>query len=147
MTDSLTFEHLDEPAAIAAAFDLMQQLRPHLKDPGAFVAQVKQQHKQGYRLLAARSDGALVGLSGYRTQLNLLYGNFIYVDDLVVDSSQRRAGIGEQLLAATRDIAQKAGCTVFVLDTGLHMALAQRFYFRQGLLARGMHFAQELTSS
>jgi hypothetical protein len=31
------------------------------------------------------------------------------------------------------------------LDTGLHMALAQRFYFRQGLLAKGMHFVEPLT--
>jgi len=36
------------------------------------------------------------------------------------------------------------GCKNFVLDTGLHMALAQRFYFRQGLLARGMHFVEAL---
>ncbi|MDR5823624.1 GNAT family N-acetyltransferase [Caballeronia sp. LZ043] len=144
MTESLTFVHLEEPAEIYAAFDLMKQLRTHLRDPDAFVAQIKHQHQQGYRLLAARSGSELLGLSGYRTQSNLLYGSFIYVDDLVVDSSQQRGGIGAQLLQATREIARKAGCAFFVLDTGLHMALAQRFYFRQGLLARGMHFSQQL---
>lgn len=35
-------------------------------------------------------------------------------------------------------------CDHFVLDTGLHMPLAQRFYFRQWLLAHGMHFTQSL---
>jgi len=31
-----------------------------------------------------------------------------------------------------------------VLDTGLHIALAQRFYFRQGLLAHAMGFSETL---
>jgi hypothetical protein len=38
----------------------------------------------------------------------------------------------------------KQSCRHFVLDTGLHMALAQRFYFRQGLLAHSMGFSETL---
>lgn len=144
MTASLRFTHLDTPEALLPAFDVMRQLRAHLTDPHAFAAQVARQHADGYRLLAASDAGRIVGLAGYRTLTNLLYGRFVYVDDLVVDAAVQRGGIGAQLLDAVRRIASEAGCAQLVLDTGLHMPLAQRFYFRNGLLARGMHFSQAL---
>jgi len=146
MPTSLRFVHLDTPDSLLPAFDVMRQLRPHLKDAHVFAAQVTGQRAEGYRLLAAENDvGSVVGLAGYRTLTNLLYGRFVYVDDLVVDGTLQRDGIGAQLLDAVRQHAREAGCAHFVLDTGLHMPLAQRFYFRNGLLARGMHFVEALS--
>ena len=139
-----TFEHLDDEQALAASFELMRVLRPHVVDPDRYVAQLVRQTAQGYRVLAAKEGGRLLGLAGYREQENLLYGRFIYVDDLVVSPELQRSGVGAQLLSAVREQAQQRGCDHLVLDTGLHMPLAQRFYFRQGLLARGMHFTQSL---
>jgi GNAT superfamily N-acetyltransferase len=144
METSVTFLHLTDRAELFAAFDLMKQLRPHLDEAEAFVTQVVRQFDQGYRLLAAREDDRVVGLAGYRAQTNLLYGPFFYVDDLVVDGGFRRTGLGSQLLDVVRQLARDAGCAHLVLDTGLHMPLAQRFYFRNGLLARGMHFVEPL---
>ncbi|WP_278929533.1 GNAT family N-acetyltransferase [Pseudomonas qingdaonensis] len=125
---------------------MMRVLRPHLTDLAAYVAQLQRQAAQGDRLLAAWEGEQVVGLAGYRPLENLLYGRFIYVDDLVVSPDLQRGGLGAQLLNAVRDEALQRGCDHFVLDTGLHMPLAQRFYFRQGLLARGMHFTQSLKS-
>ncbi|ASW00888.1 GNAT family N-acetyltransferase [Paraburkholderia aromaticivorans] len=144
MPASLRFIHLDTPDALLPAFEIMRQLRPHLTDAHSFAAQVARQRAEGYRLLAATEADHVVGLAGYRTPTNLLYGRFVYVDDLVVDGRLQRGGIGAQLLDAVRQIARAAGCAQFVLDTGLHMPLAQRFYFRNGLLARGMHFVEPL---
>ena len=141
---SYTLQHLENPEAFAASFDLMQVLRPHLVDAAAYTAQLACQTRQGYRLLAVWSAEQVVGLAGYRELENLLYGRFIYVDDLVVSPGLQRSGLGERLLSAVRDEAVLRGCDHLVLDTGLHMPLAQRFYFRQGLLARGMHFTQSL---
>ncbi|MFJ2449341.1 GNAT family N-acetyltransferase [Pseudomonas sp. NPDC087626] len=139
-----TFQHLDDPQALAASFALMGVLRPHLNDQDRYVAQLVRQAEQGYRLLAAQEGERLVGLAGYRELENLLYGRFIYVDDLVVSPQLQRSGVGAQLLNAVRERAVQRDCDHLVLDTGLHMPLAQRFYFRQGLLARGMHFTQSL---
>lgn len=136
--------HISTEAALEASFPVMKELRPHLTDSAAYIVQVMHQHTQGYRLLAAWRDGVIVGLAGYRQTDNLIYGRFVYVDDLVVSSTLHRSGIGEQLLRAAREQAITLNCKHFVLDTGLHMALAQRFYFRQGLLARGMHFVEPL---
>lgn len=75
----------------------------------------------------------------------MMHGRFMYVDDLVVTADQQRQRLGARLLASVRQQARERECNFLVLDTGLHLALAQRFYFRQGLLARGMNFAQDLS--
>lgn len=139
-----TFEHLEHTDGLGASLELMRALRPQLADRTVYVAQLQRQGTQGYRLLAAWKEGDIVGLAGYRALENLLYGRFIYVDDLVVSPLLQGTGLGRRLLSAVRDEALRCGCEHLVLDTGLHMPLAQRFYFRQGLLARGMHFTQRL---
>lgn len=99
---------------------------------------------QGYRLSGLWQDEKLAGLIGFRASENLLYGRFIYINDLVVDSCQRHSGVGTELLDNVRDEGKQLGCAFLVLDTGLHKALAQRFYFREGLLAKGLHSVQQL---
>ncbi|SAK64536.1 N-acetyltransferase GCN5 [Caballeronia catudaia] len=147
MDTSITFRHLDAADDWTLAFDVMKELRPHLTDANAFCAQMRRQREESYRLLAACDDeGTFLGLAGYRTQTNTLYGRFVYVDDLVVTSRLQRSGIGACLLDKVREIARHSRCAHFVLDTGLHMALAQRFYYRNGLLAKGMHFVEPLVS-
>lgn len=143
---ALTFQPLlpDHPLC-PTSLALMQVLRPHLADAERYQAQLQRQAAQGYRLLAALEEGEVVGLAGYRELENLLYGRFLYVDDLVVAPARQRDGLGARLLAAVRSEALERGCAQLNLDTGLHMPLAQRFYFRQGLLARGLHFAERLS--
>ncbi|MGE8346489.1 GNAT family N-acetyltransferase [Pseudomonas helleri] len=142
-----TFQLLETSTDQRASFDLMRVLRPHLSDPDAYVAQLSRQTRQGYRLLAISNGQGMVGLAGYRELENLIYGRFIYVDDLVISPQLQGSGVGATLLNAVREEAVRRGCDHFVLDTGLHMALAQRFYFRQGLLARGMHFTEKLSEA
>jgi GNAT superfamily N-acetyltransferase len=145
MAPTMKLQELDNPMLQRAAFALMRELRPHLTDKAAFGEQIARQYAHGYRLLAAYMDERIVGLIGYRATENLIYGRFVYVDDLVIDAGERQQGLGAFLITAVRNEATRLGCQHLVLDTGLHMALAQRFYFRQGLLARGMHFVQPLT--
>lgn len=125
-----------------ASFEVMRELRPHLASAEAFTTQARRQGEQGYRLLAAWQDGRIKALGGYRILENLLNGRFLYVDDLVTTADARRHGLGGHMIDALRDEAKRQGCENFVLDTGLHMPLAQRFYYRQGLLALGMQFVQ-----
>ncbi|WP_370679690.1 GNAT family N-acetyltransferase [Comamonas sp. GB3 AK4-5] len=141
---TLTLRHLHSDADYQAGFATMQALRPHLGDAVAFAAQARRQASQGYRLLAAWQEDQVLGLAGYRLQENLLYGRFLYLDDLVTADLSRNQGVGAQLMAAMQEMARQQGCAHFVLDTGLGNALAQRFYFRQGMLSKGMHFCQVL---
>lgn len=145
MNEHVEFVQMETEADCLASFAVMQQLRPHLSDATSFAEQVQRQRQNGYRLLAARENGQVIGLAGYRLTENTLYGRFIYVDDLVVDATLQRRRLGEQLLDRVREETRARGYRWLVLDTGMHMALAQRFYFRQGLLPKGMHFSQDLS--
>lgn len=145
MNEHVEFVQMETEADLIASFAVMQQLRPHLTDATAFAAQIQRQRQNGYRLLAARENGQVIGLAGYRLTENTLYGRFIYVDDLVIDAALQRRRLGERLLDRVREETRARGYRWLVLDTGMHMALAQRFYFRQGLLPLGMHFSQDLS--
>ena len=135
---------IEQLTDIRACHAVVMELRPHLTDTDSFVRQVMRQREQGFRLSAAWCDGRIAGVIGYRLQENLLYGRFVYVDDLVVHQKYRNDGIGAKLLSVARAYARELNCGHFVLDTGLHKALAQRFYFRQGLLAHTIGFSETL---
>jgi GNAT superfamily N-acetyltransferase len=122
----------------------MAVLRPHLTDPSDLIRRVCRQRDQGYRLLAAWRDGSPVGLAGYRFHEMLVRGPAVYVDDLVVADSDRRQGLGARLLDAVVAIGRRENCAALVLDTAMANSLGQRFYFRYGLLARGLHFSMPL---
>ncbi|APR93922.1 hypothetical protein PATSB16_05800 [Pandoraea thiooxydans] len=125
---------------IAACYPAMRELRPHLSSQQEFMTRVSRQFEQGYRLLAAWRGSHAVALAGYRLQENLVYGRFLYVDDLVALETERRGRLGQRLLEALADEARAQGCAKLVLDTALSNALAQRFYYRQGMLATAMRF-------
>ena len=141
---NLTLRHIVDDQELGTAFVLMQELRPHLTDVDTFIAQVRRQAEQHYRLLGLWQEGTLQALAGYRLQENLLYGRFLYVDDLITVSTTRGQGLGAKLLDALKEEARGQQCAWFVLDTALGNALGQRFYYRQGLLGAGMHFRQPL---
>ncbi|NVZ65740.1 GNAT family N-acetyltransferase [Pseudomonas gingeri] len=144
MDNNLVYTLIETEAECRECFAVMRELRPHLTDEQFFVEQVFRQGEQGYRLLALREHGQVIGLAGFRVTENTLYGRFIYVDDLVVTVAQQRRELGAALLEEVRRHTRALGYRYLVLDTGLHMPLAQRFYFRQGMLAKGMHFVQDL---
>ncbi|MFJ1300118.1 GNAT family N-acetyltransferase [Pseudomonadota bacterium AL_CKDN230030165-1A_HGKHYDSX7] len=144
MSTTPRFLHATTDAELQACFGLMRELRPHLDRPDDFVARCRRQQAQDWHLLAVWEDDTPVALAGYRFQENMIYGPFIYVDDLVVSAPQRGAGWGATLLAEVARIAREYACARLVLDTGLANSLAQRFYFRQGMLTSAIRFGQDL---
>jgi GNAT superfamily N-acetyltransferase len=144
MMEEIVLRHAETGPELRACFDVMQQLRPHLRDAADLLERLARMHAQGYRLLAAWQGDRPLALAGYRLQENLIYGRFLYVDDLVADESWRSHRLGARLLDETEVLARQAGCRRLVLDTGLGNALAQRFYFRQGLLTGAMRFHKNL---
>jgi len=144
VSNDFEYALVESKAQCRDCFAVMQELRPHLTDVEAFVEQVFRQGEQGFRLLALIEHGQVIGLAGFRVTENTLYGRFVYIDDLVVTASQQRRELGAGLLEEVRRRTRALRYRYLVLDTGLHMPLAQRFYFRQGLLAKGMHFTQDL---
>lgn len=137
--------HADSDADLLACWPVVQQLRPRLPNAEDFIARVHRMRADHYRILAAWQDRhTAVALGGYRLAENLIYGRYLYVDDLVTLDTARGARWGQALMDAMARIGEQEGCTCLVLDTGLSNALAQRFYFRQGLLTQAMRFGRPL---
>ena len=145
MANNFILRHAETAAEIGACFHVMQQLRPKLQNADDLIQRLTLQQTQGYRLLALWRQERPVALAGYRQLDNLIHGRFIYVDDLVTASDERGHGHGDRLIDALRDIGREQQCDRLVLDTALSNSLAQRFYFRAGLLALGLHFTTDLS--
>jgi hypothetical protein len=93
----IVLRQAETDAEVAACFPVMAQLWPHLAGAEELVARVARQRETGYCILAAWCDGKPVALAGYRVHVNLIYGKFLYVDDLVTEADRRRSGLGARL--------------------------------------------------
>ena len=142
--NAIELRDAETESSVAACFPVLSQLRPSLASVPALVEQIGRQRQEGYRLLAAWRDEKVIGIAGYRLQENLIYGRFVYVDDLAVLDGERGGRVGVCLLDAVVAAATAAGCGQLILDTGLGNALAQRFYFRYGLLTSALRFGRKL---
>ncbi|WDZ97746.1 GNAT family N-acetyltransferase [Herbaspirillum sp. WKF16] len=142
--DDDALRHADTDADKRACYAVMRELRPHLASEEEFMQRIGRAADESYRMLAAWDEGRVVAIAGYRFQENLVYGKFLYVDDLVSAETQRGKRWGERLLKALDAVALEAGVARLVLDTGMANALAQRFYFRQGLLTGAMRFGKAI---
>ena len=90
---------------IAAAFPLMRELRDRLRE-GTFLAEVRRQQVEGYKLFAGFEGERLVTLAGVRRTHTLARGEHLFVDDLVTAVGERGKGYGEELM---RWLARRAG--------------------------------------
>jgi len=136
----MTIEPASSDEQIAATFDVMKQLRPHL-DRDEYVATVRaMQGSDGFRLAALIDDGVVRAVAGYRYMRMLYCGRLLYVDDLVVDERVRSRGYGSRILDWLKDEARREGCAELQLISRVIREQAHRFYFREGLGIECFHF-------
>ena len=113
---------------IEAAFPLMAVLRERLRK-GTFVAEVRRQQVEGYRLFGGFVGDRLVCLAGARRSHTLARGEHLFVDDLVTAESERGQGHAGQMLHHLADRAKAEGLSKMYLDS---RATAQGFYAKVG---------------
>jgi GNAT superfamily N-acetyltransferase len=128
---------------IARCFAVMHQLRPHLVD-ASFVATVRRQQAEGYRLALLSDDGGVRAVAGFRILDNLVSGRLLYVDDLVTDEACRSRGHGKVLFDWLVRTARNAGCRYLELDSGVQRFDAHRFYLGNRMIISAHHFRFKL---
>ena len=144
MTPGLRVAHAVSDEDVCACLPVLRELRPHLGDEAACLAQIRRQGRQGYQLLALWRGAGVVACAGHRVTETLIRGRFFYVDDLVTTSAERSQGLGERLMEALIAAAREQACHALVLDSGVDNVGAHRFYLRQGLDIRAFRFARAL---
>ena len=135
-------------AEIEACFEVMAELRPHLKKH-QFLSTVRNMEHEGFRLIYIATDNIatdnkVVAAAGYRICSNLFMGKHLYVDDLVTANANRSSGYGKRMIEWLRGEAKGSGCRFFHLDSGTHRGRAHKFYFQEGFTIASYHFSEEL---
>ena len=127
-------------ADISRCFPVMAQLRPKLAETG-FVARVRRNAAEGYRLAFLEEDHGLVcSVAGFRLMDRLHVGRVLYVDDLVTDEASRSRRYGDALFDWLVAYARAENCAMLTLDSGTHRVDAHRFYLRKRMKISCFHF-------
>ncbi len=127
-TAGLQISELTTPDAIAAAYDVMSTLRPHVARD-AFVNQIIAQQREGYRLIGGAVAGRLVTLAGFHFALTLARGPHLFVDDLVTAPAEQGKGYGAAMLEHLKCLAAEQGMPRVWLDS---RDTARTFYEQVG---------------
>ena len=128
---------------ILSCFEILQQLRPHLKKED-FISQIRRQERQGYKLVFIEEDKKVISVAGFRLTEKLSKGKFVFVDDLVTDKENRSKGYGEKLIQWIIELAKENNCNVFELDSGVEKFDAHRFYLKHRMKISCHHFSLNL---
>lgn len=116
MLTDLAIAELERDEELAAAYPLMAELRPNLREE-AFIAQVREQQREGYRFLAGSVGGRPVSLAGYRLSTTMARGRHLFVDDLVTAAAEQGKGYGTAMLRRLCAIARAEGIEKVYLDS------------------------------
>jgi GNAT superfamily N-acetyltransferase len=130
-------------AEIAACFPAMKCLRPHLEEP-SFLAKVRRQENEGYRLAYILEQEVVASAAGYRILEFMAWGRVLYVDDLITVPERRGAGCAGFLLDWLIQQGRNEGCNELHLDTGYQRHAAHRLYLHKGLQLNCHHLALKL---
>ena len=130
-------------AEVKRCFPVMAQLRPHLKQ-SEFAARIRRQQKQGYQLVFLKETGEIQSVAGFRIVEFLVYGKFLYVDDLVTREESRSRKFGGKLFDWLVARAREHHCAELHLDAGVQRFGAHRFYLRKGMNITAHHFGMKL---
>jgi GNAT superfamily N-acetyltransferase len=95
--------------------------------------------------LCALSGGRVVGFGSVAIRSNLRQEAFVgYVDEMVVDESERGCGIGTRILDFLVSWARERGCNRIELDSAPHRKETHAFYEARGFRLRSYHFQKLL---
>lgn len=133
-----------DDADIAASFPVMKELRTHLADPEAYLAQVRRQMDDGYTLALVRIDGEVAGCGGFRVHETLSRGRYMYVEDLVTASTKRSYGLGDKLFDWLTGEARERGCAQLEIVSGVQRGEAHRFYHRKRMTIKAFQLVLPL---
>jgi GNAT superfamily N-acetyltransferase len=124
---TLEIAELKTPEELKESYSVMRELREHIAS-GAYPKLLEQMHSGGYRWFAVREAGRIVALAGIGFGVNLYYGRYLWVYDLITAESERSRGHGRALLAYLEDLARDERCDTIALLSALHRKDTHRFY-------------------
>ncbi len=119
---------LTTEAELREGYAVMLELRTQL-DETQYMALLAEMQPRGYRQFAVRDDvGNIVAMAGIFFNVNLYYGHYLWVYDLITTANARSKGYGQALLGHLEQLARAADCDTIALSSGMQRLDAHRFY-------------------
>lgn len=125
------------------ALKLVQQTNPQLTKK-QFESRLKKMLKIGYRCIAYMEKGKMIGICGFWHGTRFWCGDFIDLDNVVVDEKARGRGIGKKMLDWVEKEAKRLNCDQLGLDCYVTHHAAHRFYLREHYIIKGYHMIKPL---
>ena len=134
---------VENDRALAACFRVFAFLRPHLSEK-RFVAQVRAQTNEGYRVVYIQKGDEVIAAAGYRVATFLAWGKVLYIDDLITHPEHKRSGLGSALLDWLFERGRLLGCDEVHLDTGHERHDAHRLYLNKRFVLSSYHMSRKI---
>ncbi len=122
---------------------LIQILNPDVP-PATLALRLEAMRKEGYRCAGAFAGERCIAIAGLWFGTRFWCGRYVDIDNVIVEESWRRQGIGQALIAWIEDYARRQGCEKAVLDAYVTNEGAHRFYMGYGYRIVGFHFDRNL---
>jgi GNAT superfamily N-acetyltransferase len=135
---------LKKPADFTPAYRLLNQLNPGLTK-AQFTSRLPKMLAQGYRCIAYEEKDKYLGLCGFWQGTRFWCGDFIDLDNVVVDEKARNKGIGKKLVDWVEKEAKRLKCDQLGLDCYVTHHDAHRFYLREKFIIKGYHFIKAVS--
>ncbi len=108
----------------------------------------KMADSHAYQVLLAEEKGQVVGLLSLSFRHTLFHPALsAFIDELVVEQSHRRRGVGRQLVAEAIERCRAAGCCEIEVSTERSNEAAQKFYRQHGFSHEAVLFELEFGKS
>jgi GNAT superfamily N-acetyltransferase len=129
-----------------AAYEVLQQLRPHLSLPEFHRLYEAARRADEYTLVGVFRDEECLAVMGYRILHDFVRGTHLYIDDLVTTEGARSTGIGATLLKHAEEEAVRRKLKGLRLSTGVENERGKRFYEREGWTLRAVAYTKSVTA-
>ena len=140
-TTTITFATTDDQ--IAACYDVMSELRPHIARED-FLPRVRRQMETFDYRLAYLFDEEVKAVAGIRISEWLHGGKYLEIDDLVSKAGERSKGYGGKLFDWVVEFARGENCNHVRLLSGVQRFDAHRFYLAKRMNIEAHYFTLPL---
>lgn len=128
---------------VLKTYPLLKQLYPELTAE-QYETYIDDLLPLSYRRIVVEENGHYLASAGVLMGVHFKFGKYLYINDLVTDSTHRSHGIGKMLVDWIEEEAKRLGCTGIKLSSNVNRHDAHRFYVTDGFFVHGYYFVKEL---
>jgi len=141
---SILIKELSTKEEMLTAFPVVNQMYEKMSASEFSTALDEMILRNDYKMVAAFSDGKMIGACGYWVAFMLYCGRYLQASTLVVASDIRGQGVGKKILHHLEKKAKEQNCRKLVLDSYTENKKSHSLYFRENFYIRGFHFMKDL---